>query len=79
LSEADLSRAVLRDANLCKAGLREVNLTGANLEGADLSGASVTIHQLTQATLDETTTMPDGSKYSPPTEDINLPGAGGLC
>jgi hypothetical protein len=72
LRYADLSGAVLSEAILSGAKLSGAKLSGADLIGADLTNASVTIDQLTQATLDETTTMPDGSKYSPPTEEINL-------
>jgi hypothetical protein len=76
LSGAYLLGADLTDTNLCEANLRGANLSrvhlrGANLSGANLSGADVTLDQLSEAFIDENTTMPDGSKYSPPATPQN--------
>ncbi|MGD1902623.1 MAG: pentapeptide repeat-containing protein [Geitlerinemataceae cyanobacterium] len=69
LSGADLSGATLNSANLAGANLTGANLTGATVEDANLIGANLTDAQLddsatlTVATVDETTTMPSGSKF----------------
>jgi uncharacterized protein YjbI with pentapeptide repeats len=60
---ADLRMTNLRGANLQGANLRLVGLKGANLVGANLAGAS-----MWDAKLDESTTLPDGTKWLPGTE-----------
>ena len=61
---ANLSDADLRRANLVNADLSAANLSGANLTNANLERAAFA-HYLWKATLDETTTLPDGSNYDP--------------
>lgn len=64
LFEARLYRVNFNGALLCDADLRRAHLEGARLTGADLRGA-----RLDSAFLDELTTLPDGSAWSP---DIDL-------
>ena len=70
LSDTNLSGANLSDANLASAKLSGANLTGAyllsvNLSKADLRGANLGGAFLTDALLDETTILPDGTHYNP--------------
>lgn len=57
---ANLSGAHLSGANLSDADLRVANLHGSHLFGANLSGAF-----LSNGSFDETTTLPDGKKWTP--------------
>ena len=66
LIRADLIRADLTGAILPRADLTRADLTGADLTGADLTGANLTGADLTSAIFDETTTMPNGTKWRPP-------------
>jgi len=67
LSRVNMSGADLCDANLCQADLRVANLSRAKLSGTDLKDTkNLTPTQLSQAILDETTIMPDGSHWQPP-------------
>jgi hypothetical protein len=61
LTDAILTGAILRGANLYRANLTHAILTGANLTHAILRGAN-----LDGAIFDETTTLPDGTKWQPP-------------
>lgn len=63
LLAANLSGARLDDANLSSAYLGGANLTGAYIGGANLSGAYLRL-----AWFDETTTLPDGTKWTPDTD-----------
>lgn len=68
---ANLAGAVLRgsfliNATLTDAILEGADLTGTHLEGANLKGATIDPDQLAQAVCDETTTLPDGTKWQPP-------------
>ena len=73
LEDADLSYAFLQgssfwEANLKGSDLREANLHGVNLSDANLEGATFEGkhgNNIIRAILDETTTLPDGSKYDP--------------
>jgi len=58
LFEANLRGANLRCANLETAIMRRANLIGADLRGADLRGASLTVEQLAEAIVDQTTQLP---------------------
>jgi uncharacterized protein YjbI with pentapeptide repeats len=75
LVETDLTKADLRGADLQgdqSHGIvwsEPADLTGASLRGATLTEAKISHEQLAQAILDEDTTMPDGTKYSPPTTE----------
>lgn len=74
LSEADLRGANLFTANLQKANLRgaylrSANLGGANLQGAKLERANLGGANLNSVICDETTILPDGTKWTP---DIDL-------
>lgn len=67
--KANLSGAKLQGANISSAKLYEAIFDGANLQGADLRGADLTLASFKNtnmdgALIDETTTMPDGKKYS---------------
>ena len=74
LQAAKLDGADLRQANLIEAKLHRVNcdgtrlnhadLTGAHLEGARLENADLSDATLTNAVFDETTTTPDGKRWS---------------
>lgn len=75
----------LRGANLVDAQLSKANLCGANLDGVDLSSARLwrtdlhhanlanTINlipeQLAEAIFDETTIMPDRTRWKPPVHE----------
>jgi len=71
LPEADLNGASLGGADLSEASLRGANLSGANLRRANMRGAylweasNITDEQLAEAILDETSIMPDGSRWKP--------------
>lgn len=69
LHGADLSPTDQFASDLSNANLKFANLNGANLRGAELRGARVN----TDTTMDEHTTLPDGSKWTP---DVNLVGFG---
>lgn len=60
---ANLQHAVLIDANLQDANLSDAHLQAANLWNANLQGAD-----LFRAELDEETTLPDGTKWTPDTD-----------
>lgn len=64
LSGADLHGANLSKTNLHEAILDRANLQDADLRGSNLTSASLKNTKLNGALLDETTTMPDGNKYS---------------
>jgi len=72
LKNADLENANLEGAHLKKANLSGANLLGANLSGADLSGADLretiglTVEQLVQATVDDSTKLPADPNLKPP-------------
>jgi uncharacterized protein YjbI with pentapeptide repeats len=77
LERAKLQKAKLQKANLQGAKLQRSDLSGADLQGAKLQGANLygTILflgfpgiDLTVAFLDETTTLPDGSKWTSDTD-----------
>lgn len=68
LQAANLFRACLAGANLEDADLQEANLEDADLRGANLKGARLVNAKLVRtgwgdAKLDETTILPDGSRY----------------
>ena len=65
LSGADLSNAKLDGTNLTGANLTDTNFAGASLAGANLTDASVAnlATTIAAATLDEQTTLPNGSTY----------------
>lgn len=63
LRSANLQRAALMIANLQRAELVGTALQGASLMEADLQGA-----ELAGAEFDETTRLPDGSKWKPGTD-----------
>ena len=70
LGLANLQLAVLLQADLRNAFLFSANLFGANLVNADLRGADLreaTLHhaELHGAQFDESTVLPDGSKWAP--------------
>jgi hypothetical protein len=73
LRRADLQRAHLRGADLQGTDLTEANLHGAYLRGAHLqrailAGANLQEASLEKATIDETTTLPDGTQWTPTTD-----------
>jgi uncharacterized protein YjbI with pentapeptide repeats len=67
--------AYLRGADLSDADLNNTDLFGAKLEGTTLRGANLreakelTSRQLSQAILDETTILPDGSHWQSPGDE----------
>jgi len=70
LSKAKLNLADLQDADLFGADLRHAQLNGANLCGARLKfarleGAQIKPSRFGLARLDETTVLPDGTRYQP--------------
>lgn len=80
LKKADLFESNLSKARLWKADMRDALLAFAQLRGAyfsetDLRGANmdciqyVTDEQLSQAILDETTILPDGTHWQPPGDE----------
>lgn len=69
LSHANLEGAHLSGANLQDAYLGEANLKGAHLWQADLRGATFTKSKTdTKPKFDETTTLPDDTKWTPKTD-----------
>jgi uncharacterized protein YjbI with pentapeptide repeats len=78
LSDANLSSADLRRTNFSRADLRNTDFNEAelsskvpaNLRGANLRDAkNITHEQLSQAILDKTTILPDGSHWQPPGDE----------
>lgn len=70
---ADLSDTFLWSANLSGAGLQNAKLIGADLWGADLSAtfmwkANLRDANLRGVKLNDTTVLPDGSKWTPDTD-----------
>lgn len=68
LTYANLKLASLGDAKLQGADLRGANLEWANLAGADLEGAYLQAADLWNTRFDETTILPNGSKWTPDTD-----------
>jgi uncharacterized protein YhdP len=78
LQKANLSTASLRGADMQKADLRMTNLRMTNLQGANLSlvilkranlrGANLQGAIMSDAKLDESTILPDGTKWIPGTD-----------
>src|SRR5690606_22235625 len=67
LRYANLEGATLRVANLSGTNLYFANLQGANLRWANLEGA-ILGEGREQVKLDQTTTLPDGTYWSPETD-----------
>jgi len=65
LEGANLSFANLKNAHLEGADLKKVKLQGANLEGVCLSMADLEFADLSRATFDEHTVLPDQTHWSP--------------
>jgi hypothetical protein len=71
LEAADLNGANLQKANLDAANLQDVYLVGANLRGANLRSAKLQgvkfegVFGAAPPTCDETTSLPDGSHWTP--------------
>lgn len=73
LQEANLAGANMKGANLHTAKLQEAFLNSTDLQGASLwnanfQGAYLGNAQLENARLDGTTTLPDGTKWTPDTD-----------
>ena len=73
LTVVDLSWAILfntdlRGANLSYSQLSNATLSNSDLRGADLSHANLHLANLDDIVIDETTTLPDGTKWSPETD-----------
>jgi hypothetical protein len=73
LSGANLDAAALNGVNLAGAKMHFVSLkgaflVGANLAGADLHNSNLQGAHLRDARLDETTILPDGSRWTPATD-----------
>jgi hypothetical protein len=68
LQEADLEMADLEEARLLEANLQGANLAGANLAMANLSEANLAGASLRATGLDEDTTLPDDSRWTPDTD-----------
>lgn len=64
---ANLSGANLMYARLVGANLTKARLTGTDLTAADLTGALLSGANLLGAKLDEFTTLPDGTRWTPTT------------
>lgn len=65
LEGANLQGAALEYANLQGAELVGVHLQGANLDYANLSGAELAGAHLELALFEASTTLPDGTRWSP--------------
>jgi len=68
LQGADFSLAGLQGANFLGAALQKANLQGADLQGAKLWAANERETFVVEAHFNETTTLPDGTKWRPNTE-----------
>ncbi|HEX2623428.1 MAG TPA: pentapeptide repeat-containing protein [Phototrophicaceae bacterium] len=73
LDDADLEGANLQGARVVDASLRAVNLQEANLQGADLTGATLENADLGHdngypTIFDQSTILPDGSRWTPETD-----------
>lgn len=65
LTHASLQYATLEGTNLAGANLTYAKLDQAYFKAVNLQRAKVTSEQLSKAILDNTTIMPDGSRYKP--------------
>lgn len=65
LANTNLSFTCLNGANLISADLEQAALSYASLLGADLTGARLDRANLSSVQFDETTILPDGSRWSP--------------
>jgi hypothetical protein len=68
LQRADLSGANLQEAHLYMANLQGTNLVDANLQGTYLVDANLQGAELNGAELDENTTLPDDTNWTPGTD-----------
>ncbi len=68
LQGSNLRGTNLQGARLIEANLQEVNLGGANLESANLKNANLVGANLVDTKFDESTILPDGTKWTPDTD-----------
>jgi predicted type IV restriction endonuclease len=68
LERANLDGANLSGADLRNANLKQSNIEGANLRGTNLTSADLSEAQITLASFDEKTILPDGTPWTPETD-----------